>query len=93
MALDIDKSNKNALNNKGTVPRDGYKDHNRAIHWYDRALEISSNFTAALFNKAKVLYIMANYGEALQLVEKALNVKIKSQADERLYVAASQIER
>jgi tetratricopeptide (TPR) repeat protein len=70
-ALEIDRSNKYALNAKGFT-LGGVGNYIEAIEYFDKALAIDPHYELALYNKGVTLDSLGNYTQAKQSFDKAL---------------------
>ncbi|HEY9485701.1 MAG TPA: tetratricopeptide repeat protein, partial [Nitrososphaeraceae archaeon] len=54
------------------------RDFHTAIKWYEKALAIDKNNVEALSKKGEALSTLYNYSEAIELVDKALELEPNS---------------
>jgi len=73
--LFLDPNDKRTLNNLGTIYYDFYKEYDKAIPYFQKALKVDSSFSYAWFNKGYCYEQLGNHHNAKFAYQQAMKIK------------------
>ncbi|HIN39810.1 MAG TPA: tetratricopeptide repeat protein [Flavobacteriales bacterium] len=73
--LFLDPNDKRTLNNLGTIYYDFFKEYDKAIQYFQKALEVDSSFSYAWFNKGHCHEQLGDHHNAKLAYQQAMKIK------------------